>query len=66
MFGDEIIQIFNVSGFALIILVLAIVIVLKGVQTVKQGYEYTVERFGRYTKTLKPGFHIIVPMIDVV
>jgi len=35
-----------------------------GVKTVPQGSEYTVERFGRYTRTLSPGLHIIVPMID--
>lgn len=52
------------SGFAIIVLILAVIIVIKGVQTVRQGYEYTVERFGRYTKTLTPGFHIIMPVID--
>ena len=52
------------SGFAIIILVLAVIIVFKGVQTVSQGYEYTVERFGRYTKTLRPGFHLIIPVVD--
>ena len=29
-----------------------------------QGYNYTVERFGRYTKTLKPGLNMIVPFVD--
>jgi len=52
------------SGFAIIVLVLAVIIVIKAVQTVSQGYEYTVERFGRYTKTLSPGFHLIIPIID--
>ncbi len=52
------------SGFAIIVLILAVIIVIKGVQTVSQGYEYTVERFGRYTKTLRPGFHLIIPIID--
>jgi regulator of protease activity HflC (stomatin/prohibitin superfamily) len=52
------------SGFAIIVLILAVIIVMKGVQTVRQGYEYTVERFGRYTKTLSPGFHLIMPVID--
>jgi regulator of protease activity HflC (stomatin/prohibitin superfamily) len=52
------------SGFAIVVLVLAVIIVLKGVQTVRQGYEYTVERFGRYTKTLSPGFHLIMPVVD--
>ena len=54
------------SGFAIIVAILAVIIVLKGVQTVRQGYEYTVERFGRYTKTLSPGFHLIMPVIDSI
>lgn len=45
---------------------LAILIIFRAVRTVPQGYEYTVERFGRYTHTLVPGFHIIVPFIDRV
>ena len=52
------------SGFAIIVLILAVIIVIKGVQTVSQGYEYTVERFGRYTNTLRPGFHLIIPVVD--
>jgi regulator of protease activity HflC (stomatin/prohibitin superfamily) len=35
-----------------------------GVKTVPQGSEYTVERFGKYTKTLKPGLNFIVPFVD--
>ena len=35
-------------------------------QTVSQGMEYTVERFGKYTKTLKLGLHLIIPIIDRV
>ncbi len=57
-------EFFGFSGFAIVILVLGVVIVLKGVVTVKQGFEYTVERFGRYTRTLRPGFHVIVPLVD--
>jgi len=54
------------ATLAVVILVLAIVIVKAGVTVVSQGMEYTVERFGRYTKTLRPGFHIIFPVIDTV
>ncbi|MEX0299067.1 MAG: SPFH domain-containing protein [Kordiimonas sp.] len=43
---------------------LAVVFIFSAVVTVGQGYEYTVERFGRYTKTLTPGFHLIVPFIE--
>jgi len=48
------------------IVVLAIVIILLGVKQVPQGSEYTVERLGRYTRTLPPGLHAIVPFIDRV
>ncbi|MCF6215695.1 MAG: SPFH/Band 7/PHB domain protein [Emcibacter sp.] len=50
--------------FGIIFLVIGVTIILMGVQTVRQGYSYTVERFGRYTKTLNPGFHIIIPFFD--
>lgn len=36
----------------------------RAVQIVPQGYNYTVERFGAYIKTLRPGFHIIIPISD--
>ncbi len=52
--------------FALAILVLAIVLVMMSVKTVPQGMEYTVERFGRYTHTMTPGFNLIAPLIDRV
>ena len=48
----------------LLLVVLAIVILYMGVKQVPQGYEWTVERFGRYTRTLSPGLAIIVPFID--
>ncbi len=43
---------------------LAVVFIFSAVVTVGQGFEYTIERFGRYTKTLTPGFHLIMPFID--
>ena len=52
------------SIFVLVILVLAVIIVFAGVKLVPQGNEYTVERFGRYTRTLTPGLHVIVPIVD--
>jgi len=48
------------------LLVFALVLVFMGVRRVTQGYNYTVERFGRYTKTLDPGLHIILPVIDQI
>lgn len=50
--------------FALVLIVLAIIIVISAVKTVPQGYNYTIERFGRYTRTLSPGLHFIVPLVD--
>ncbi|CAK7063760.1 MAG: Protein QmcA [Desulfovibrio sp.] len=46
------------------IVVVALIIIAMGVKSVPQGYEYTVERFGRYTHTLQPGLSIIVPFMD--
>ncbi len=57
----------ELSGFSIFIiavLVLAIVTMIMGVKSVPQGMEYTVERFGRYTRTLTPGLNIITPWID--
>ena len=52
------------STFVIVILVLAITTVAMGVKSVPQGYEWTVERFGRYRKTLRPGLNLIVPYVD--
>ena len=49
------------SFFIGILLFLVVVGFYKGAYTVEQGYEYTVERFGRYQKTLPPGLHFIIP-----
>ncbi|MCB1385199.1 MAG: SPFH/Band 7/PHB domain protein [Nitratireductor sp.] len=46
--------------------IVLIVILIAGVKTVPQGYNYTVERFGRYTGTLKPGLNLIVPIVDKI
>ena len=54
------------SGFIIFLVVLAVVLIFKGVKTVPQGYEWTIERFGRYTHTMSPGLHIIVPFIDAI
>jgi regulator of protease activity HflC (stomatin/prohibitin superfamily) len=50
--------------FVLVLLALVVLVIFLGVKTVPQGYEYTVERFGRYTKTLKPGLSIITPFVE--
>lgn len=52
------------SIFVIVLLIFAVALVFMGVKTVPQGEEYTVERFGRYTRTLRPGLHLIVPLVD--
>jgi regulator of protease activity HflC (stomatin/prohibitin superfamily) len=52
--------------FIIVVLVLALVTVAMGVKPVPQGSEWTVERFGRYTRTLEPGLNLIVPFVDQV
>lgn len=49
--------------FIPILIFVALVIVGAGVKIVPQGYQWTVERFGRYTKTLQPGLSLVVPFI---
>ena len=48
------------------LLVLAVVTLFSGVKTVPQGYNYTVERFRRYTGTISPGLNLIVPFFDTI
>ncbi|MHA1151223.1 MAG: SPFH domain-containing protein [Alphaproteobacteria bacterium] len=50
--------------FIIAVVLLAIVTVVMGVKIVPQGMEYTIERFGRYTRTLAPGLNLIAPWID--
>ncbi len=52
------------SAFVIAILLLAVVLIMMGVKPVPQGWEYTVERFGRYTRSLRPGLNFIVPIVD--
>ena len=50
--------------FGIVSVLFGILIIFMAVQTVRQGFNYTVQRFGRYTKTLDPGFHWIVPFFE--
>jgi regulator of protease activity HflC (stomatin/prohibitin superfamily) len=59
-------EIYDMSELIIILIVLAVFLIFKGVKTVPQGSEYTIERFGKYTRTLKPGLNIIIPIIDKV
>ena len=55
---------FGVIGILLI--VLAVAALWSTVKVVPQGYNYTIEKFGRYTRTLQPGLHILVPVMERV
>ena len=50
--------------FIPIVIVVALIVVFAGVKIVPQGFQWTVERFGRYTKTLMPGLNLVVPFMD--
>jgi regulator of protease activity HflC (stomatin/prohibitin superfamily) len=56
-------------GIDVVIVVVAVLLVLTlfaGVKTVPQGYNFTVERFRRYTTTITPGLNLIVPFFDTI
>jgi regulator of protease activity HflC (stomatin/prohibitin superfamily) len=48
------------------IVVLIVIVLFAAIKTVPQGYNYTVERFGRFIGTLTPGLNLIVPFIDTI
>ena len=50
----------------LILLFVAFVIVSMSIKTVPQGFEYTVQRFGRYSRTLKPGITVLTPFVEAI
>jgi regulator of protease activity HflC (stomatin/prohibitin superfamily) len=52
--------------FAIVLVFFAVLVAASSIRTVRQGYEYTIERLGRFTKVLNPGFHLIIPFIDRV
>jgi len=57
------------SGFDIVVIAAVVIVILvlfAAVKTVPQGYRYTVERFGRYTRTLDPGLNIITPFIEKI
>src|SRR4029077_5684454 len=58
-----------ISGFLVFLVVVAIIavtVIARAVRTVPQGYQWTVERFGRYRITLMPGLRILNPFIDSI
>ena len=48
---------------AIVLVFAGVVMLFKAVRMVPQGYEWTVERFGRYTQTLTPGLHFLIPVV---
>ncbi len=57
----------GLGGFDIVVIgvvVLIILVLFAGIKTVPQGYRYTVERFGRYTRTLDPGLNLLTPFIE--
>jgi regulator of protease activity HflC (stomatin/prohibitin superfamily) len=56
----------GLSWVVIALVVLVVLVLFAGIKTVPQGYTYTIERFGRFTRTLQPGLNLIVPFIDRV
>ena len=57
---------FGFETFAVLLIVLAVAALWSTIKMVPQGFAYTVENFGRYTRTLNPGLHILVPVMERV
>jgi regulator of protease activity HflC (stomatin/prohibitin superfamily) len=58
---------FQLDGLSITLIVLgvlAVLVLLAAVKTVPQGYNFTIERFGRYVRTMKPGLSLIIPFVD--
>ena len=53
-------------AFVAIIVILAMIVAFSVIKIVPQGREFTVERFGKYTRTLTPGIHLLTPFIERV
>ncbi|GLQ96977.1 SPFH domain-containing protein [Dyella mobilis] len=49
--------------FGLIVIVVVVIVLAKLVRIVPQGFEWTVEQFGKYTRTLSPGLHFLIPFV---
>ena len=54
---------FPTMFFTVVLALVAVIILFKAVRMVPQGYEWTVERFGRYTHTMSPGLHFLIPIV---
>src|SRR3954470_2604686 len=56
----------NFTILPLVVVAFAVIVLYKLVRIVPQGYEWTVERWGKYTHTLDPGFHLLIPIVQNV
>ena len=64
---NDIVDLLTTTGApALALLIFAIIMIWMTVKTIPQGEEWTVERFGRYTRTLAPGLRFLIPIVDKV
>ena len=65
---DSFIEVAYIFGIIvpILIVILALIIVYKGVNVVPQSEVYVIERFGKYTKTLKAGLNLIIPFLDSI
>lgn len=56
----------SMSIMPIILIFFAVILIYSSVKVVPQGFQWTVERFGRYTKTLSPGLNFLVPFVDKI
>lgn len=63
---DEFVGLGSSAVTALLVLVFAAILIVMMVKSIPQGEEWTVERFGRYTRTLAPGLRFLIPIMDKV
>ena len=56
----------DIGTLALVFLVLVILTIVMAVKRVPQGFEWTVERFGKFRRTLQPGLSFIFPYVDII
>jgi regulator of protease activity HflC (stomatin/prohibitin superfamily) len=61
---DQTLVISAFSILAISVVVVVVIFIALGVTIVPQGQEYTLERFGRYSRTMQPGLHVIIPIVD--
>ena len=56
----------SANVFVTVLVVFVLIAISRGVRSIPQGEEWTVERFGRYTHTLQPGLKFIIPLVDQI